>query len=197
MSLPSFLFLAGLLLFSLVVGGEVIWRRSVWRKAAKKAGLRFDREPFSRTAPGKISGRYQGFEVAIAPLNKSYRRHWDYQTRLTVIVRRRSAIYLYLRGQGRAFPKMPDLDRTKGLVGHSFSRDFWVRSHPAGFAIDLLSAEVQERLRHDLACGLVVYNDDELAITWSSFYSRDQALLRYLDLAVYLAAQIKQLRGYF
>lgn len=176
--------------------GLASWQRSGWRKIAEKIDLAFTPGPILSDLPGKMSGRYQNCEVVLESLCKGSTRHSYTQTRVAVVVKKRSAIYLYLRGQGAAFPKVPEFDKTKGITDQSFSPDFFVICHPVGFAIDLLSAEVQDRLKRELGFGVIIYNDDELALSWPDIDRRETELVQHLELAVYLAAQIKQLRGY-
>jgi hypothetical protein len=176
--------------------GLASWRRSGWRKIAKKIDLAFTPGPILSDLPGKMSGRYQDFEVVLESLSKGHRSQRYTQTRIAVVVKKRSAIYFYLRGQGEAFPRVPEFDKSKGIGGKTFSSDFFVICHPAGFAIDLLSEGVQDRLKRELDFGVVDYNDDELSITWPGIYYRETEIIQRLELAVYLAAQIKQLRGY-
>jgi hypothetical protein len=196
MTTPPYLFVACFLPIVLYAIGMMLWQRSNWKKSANGISLKFTPNFILSDLPGKIDGHYQGFEVTIGSLSKGVRHEHHHQTRIAVKVKKRTAIYLYVRGQGVAFPKVPKFDTTKGITGQSFSPDFFVICHPASFAIDLLSAEVQDRLRRELDFGVVIYNDDELALSWPDIDSREAELVRHLELAIYLAAQIKQLRSY-
>ncbi len=196
MTTPPYLFIACFLLIILFAMGMILRQRSNWQKASNRIGLKFTPNFILSDLPGKIDGRYQGFEVIIESVSKGFRSDHHHQTRIAVTVRRKSSIYLYLRGQGAAFPKVPDFDKSKGIGGQSFSPDFFVICHPAGFAIDLLSVEVQERLKCDLSFGVIVYNDNALSITWPGIDHQEAELVQHLELAVYLATQIKQMRGY-
>jgi hypothetical protein len=188
--------LIGIVALILCAIGLASWRRSGWRKIAEKIDLAFTPGPILSDLPGKMSGPYQNFEVVLESLRKGSTRHGYTQTRAAVVVKKRSAMYLYIRGQGAAFPRVPEFDKSKGIGGQTFSSDFFVICHPAGFAIDLLSEGVQDRLKRELDFGVVDYNDDKLSITWPGIYYRETEVIRCLELAVYLAAQIKQSRGY-
>jgi hypothetical protein len=196
MTPPPFLFIACFLLVVLYASSMMLRQRSNWQKAAGRTGLKFTPNFILSDLTGKLDGHYQEFEVTIESLSKGFRHEHHHQTRVAVTVKKRTAIYLYLRGQGAAFPKVPELDKAKGITDQSFSPDFFVISHPDGFAIDLLSAEVQERLRRELGLGVIIYNDDELALSWPGIDRQEAELVQHLELAVYLAGHIKQLRSY-
>jgi hypothetical protein len=196
MTPPPFLFIACFLLIALYASSMMLRQRSNWQKAADRTGLKFTPNFILSDLPGKIDGCYQEFEVTIESLSKGFKHEHHHQTRIAVKIKKRTAIYLYVRGQGAAFPKVPEFDKTKGITGQSFSPDFFVICHPTGFAIDLFSAEVQDRLKRELGFGVIIYNDDELALSWPDIDRRETELVQHLELAVYLAAQIKQLRDY-
>ena len=190
---PPYLFIACFILIVLFAIGMMLRQRSNWQKAADRVGLKFTPNFILSDLPGRINGCYQEFEAVVESLSKGFRHEHHHQTRIAVKIKKRTAIYLYVRGQGAAFPQVPEFDKTKGITDQSFSPDFFVICHPVGFALDLLSAEVQERLRRELDLGVIIYNDGELALSWPAIDSRETELVQHLELAVYLAAQIKQL----